>query len=115
VNAAQQEAGLQKITAARERALAGEDFGKLAQEVSESATKENGGLIGPVNVAEIAPAMRERIDGIKTGEISEPIRTTRGYQVLKVESRSEAKPQPFAQVREQILRRFQVQRVDAEM
>lgn len=115
VNAAQQEAALQKITAARERALAGEDFGKLAQELSESATKDNGGLIGAVNVAEIAAAMRERIDGIKTGEISEPIRTTRGYQILKVESRSEVKPRPFAQVREQILRQFQIQRVDAEM
>ncbi|MDA1305841.1 MAG: peptidyl-prolyl cis-trans isomerase [Acidobacteria bacterium] len=98
-NVAADEAALAKITSARERALKGED---LVTEISESGSKANGGLIGPVNLNEIAEALRERLEPLKTGDIDQPIRTPKGYQLLKVESRSEASVEPFDKVRSDI-------------
>ena len=114
INVAQEEEIKAKMMAARERALKGEDFAKLAAEVSESASKANGGLIGPVDVAQVAPAMRQVIDALKVGAISEPIRTTRGFQMLQLESRSSSEPLPFGQVRQQILQKIRLERADAE-
>ena len=43
----------------------------------------------------------ERRD-LKAGDISEPIRTQRGYQLLKLEERSEAKVKTFEEARNEI-------------
>ena len=102
VNVAVDEAALAKIQSARARSLAGEDYENLVAEVSESTSKDRGGLIGPIRVAELAPAMVEVINGLAVTDISEPIRTSRGYQMLMLESRTAAEPQAFTDVREEI-------------
>lgn len=101
-NVAQDEAAQAKIAEARARALKGEDFATLVAEYSESGSKANGGLIGPVNLNELADNLRERLDKLKTGDVDEPMRTPKGYQLLKVESRSEATVEPFEKVRNDI-------------
>ena len=104
-----------KIDAARQRALAGEDFAALVKEVSDSATKANGGLIGPINVRDLNPTTKALLDTLKPGQISEPIQLTRGFQILKLESRDEAVQQPFDKVREQIEIAIRNERLDGEM
>jgi parvulin-like peptidyl-prolyl isomerase len=101
-SAAADEAALAKITAARDRALKGEDFVALVNEYSESGSKANGGLIGPINLNELAESLRTRLAPLKTGDIDEPIRTAKGYQLLKVESKTEATVEPFDKVRNQV-------------
>ena len=64
----------------------GENFEKVAGEISDSPSKANGGLIGPLSVNDIAPDLRKLIEKMKAGEVSEPIRITRGYQLLKLET-----------------------------
>ncbi len=91
-----------KADAARGRAIAGEAFEKLVAEVSESASKANGGLVGPINEDELDPALRKIVAGMKAGDISETIRTQRGYLVLKLESKSDTAVRPFEQVRDEI-------------
>lgn len=111
-NAAADEAAQAKIAAIRERAAKGEDFTALVTEFSESASKANGGLIGPINLAELAEALRKRLEPLKAGEIDQPIRTPKGYQLLKVESRSDATVEPFEKVRNEIGNRVIASRVD---
>lgn len=101
-NAAADEAAQAKMTAIRDRAAKGEDFTALVTEFSESASKANGGLIGPINLTELAEALQKRLGALKTGEIDQPIRTAKGYQLLKVESRSESTVEPFEKVRDAI-------------
>jgi parvulin-like peptidyl-prolyl isomerase len=103
-----------KIADIRARALKGEDFATLVAEVSESPSKANGGLIGPINVSELAPQVRELIDKLKPGEISEPIRTPNGYQLIKLETRLEAAPEPFEAVRDQIADKVGSTRMEGE-
>lgn len=103
-----------KIADIRARALKGEDFAKLVAEVSESPSKSNGGLIGPINIAELAPAVRDLLEKMKTGEISEPIHTPSGYQIIKLETRTAPTPEAFDKVREDIANRIGSSRLEAE-
>jgi parvulin-like peptidyl-prolyl isomerase len=102
INVAQDEEALAKAEAVRARINAGEDFGKVAVDVSDAPSKANGGLVGPVNRGELAPALAKVLEGLKLGEVTTPIRTSRGYQIIKLESASDAEVQPFDQVRDLI-------------
>ncbi|MDP9179849.1 MAG: peptidyl-prolyl cis-trans isomerase [Gemmatimonadota bacterium] len=115
VNVAVDEAALEKLKSARARALKGEDFAALVTEISQSGSKANGGLIGPLNLAELAEGLQKVLAPLKTGDIAEPIRTPVGYQLLKVELKDEATVQPFEAVRNDVSMKVQQERGQAEM
>lgn len=76
----------QKIKSIRERALKGEDFGKLAQELSEDpSAKENKGDLGYFSVFRMVYPFENGAYNTKKGEISEPVRTRFGYHLIKVD------------------------------
>jgi peptidyl-prolyl cis-trans isomerase SurA len=102
INVAQDEEALAKAEAARARITAGEDFGKVAAEVSDAASKANAGLIGPINRNELAPALVKLLEELKPGDVTKPLRGPRGYQIIKLESVSTSEVQPFDQVRDLI-------------
>ena len=101
-NVAQDDDARQRAVAVRARIVAGEDFGKVAAEVSAAASKANGGLIGPIDVGELSESLRQALKTMKPGEVTEPARTNRGYQILKLETLKEATLQPFDTVRDQV-------------
>ena len=115
VNAAVDEAALEKVKSARARALKGEDFAALVTEISQSGSKANGGLIGPLNLGELAEGLQKILAPLKTGDIAEPIRTPVGYQLLKVELKDEATVQPFEVVRNDVSMKVQQERGQVEM
>ena len=115
VNVAVDEAALEKVKSAKARALKGEDFAALVTEISQSGSKANGGLIGPLNLNELAEGLQKILAPLKTGDIAEPIRTPVGYQLLKVELKDEATVQPFEVVRNDVSMKVQGERGDAEM
>jgi parvulin-like peptidyl-prolyl isomerase len=107
VNAAADEAAQAKAEEIRKRVTTGgENFDKLATEISDSPSKANSGLIGPFSVSDISPELRKVIDAMKPGDVSPVIRDARrGYQVLKLETKSETQTLPLEQAREQISER----------
>jgi len=115
VNAAVDEAAHEKVKSARARALKGEDFAALVTEMSQSASKANGGLIGPLNLNELAEGLQKVLTPLKTGDIAEPIRTPVGYQLLKVEKKDESAVEPFEAVAKNVTAKVQDQRGEAEM
>jgi peptidyl-prolyl cis-trans isomerase SurA len=100
VNVALEDAAVEKAKAIRARLTAGEDFGKVAAEVSDSSSKANGGLIGPLALAQLSTSLQQMFEKMKPGDISEPVRTPRGFQVLKLETLKGAEVQPFEAVRD---------------
>jgi len=115
VNVAADDEAQKKINDVRARALRAEDFAKLAAEVSASSSKANGGLIGPFSRDDMSPALQAMIDKMKPGEITQPIRTPRGYQIFKLESVKAAALQPFDSVRDLIAERVASARTQTEM
>ena len=103
LNVAADEAAKAKAETIRARVTTGrESFETVAAEVSESPSKANAGLIGPLSVTDISPDLRKLIESIKPGDVSELIRTPRGYQILKLETISAAQTMTLDQAREQI-------------
>lgn len=113
-NAAQDEEAKQKAEALRRRALAGEDFAKLAAAESDSASKANGGLIGPINQDELAESLQKLVAPLKAGDTSEIVRSPLGYQFFKLESVSPASILPFEQAREEIGNKVFAEKRNAE-
>jgi peptidyl-prolyl cis-trans isomerase SurA len=105
----------EKAIAVRARILAGDDFGKVAAEVSASASKANGGLIGPINLSEVSPELQQMIEKMKPGEVTPPIRTARGFQILKLETLKPAAIQPFESVRDLVADKVHDARQQAEV
>ena len=87
---------------ARQRVLDGEDFELVAVAVSDAASRANGGLIGPLDVSLLSSTLVAALASLKVGEMTEPIQTPLGYQVLRLEDRTEPEPIPFEEVRDRI-------------
>jgi peptidyl-prolyl cis-trans isomerase SurA len=95
------------VEALRKRVTSGgEAFEKVASEASTAPSRANGGLIGPLNEAELAPALQELLKKMKPGDVSDVIRTPKGYQLLQLESRTEPQVLTAEQARDQIADRL---------
>jgi len=102
LNVASDDDAKARAEALRARVAGGENFEKLAGETNDAASKANNGLIGPIKLEELAPELRKIFDPMKVGDLTPVIRTSRGYQFFKVESKAEQAVLSFDQAREQI-------------
>jgi peptidyl-prolyl cis-trans isomerase D len=75
-----------KVADVIRRAKGGEDFAKLAAEVSEDpGSKSKGGDLGWVSKGEMVPQFEEALFKLAKGEVTaEPVRTPFGYHAIKV-------------------------------
>jgi peptidyl-prolyl cis-trans isomerase SurA len=80
----------------------GESFDKVAAETSDAPSKANAGLIGPISVNDLSADLRKIVDGLKVGGVSEIVRSSRGFQIFKLETATSTETMPFEQAREVI-------------
>ena len=113
-NAAKDEEAKEKIIALRARAMKGEDFATLVTEASEAPTKANGGIVGPMLVDDLAPAVSAAVGKLKPGEITDPLRLGNGYRIFKLETRTAAEVEAFEKLRSQISDRIYESRLGSE-
>ncbi len=106
VNVAEDDAAKAKAEDIRKRLLAGEPFATLASELSDSPSKANGGLIGPISRSDVAPDLLKAIEPLKVGEITGVLRSSRGYQIVKLEAATATKVQTIDEARAAIADRI---------
>ena len=102
LNVGRDEAAKAKAEQLRARAASGENFMKLAEEASDAPSKANAGLLGPISLADLSADLRKIVEPMKSGDLTQAIRTPRGYQVFKVESITTSQTMPYEQVADQI-------------
>jgi len=83
---------LKKITA-------GADFAKLAQEHSICPSAKNGGDLGYFSRGRMAPLFEETAFKLKTGEVSDVVRTGFGFHIIKKEDHKPAGASNFNDVK----------------
>lgn len=106
VNVAQDDEARTKAEEIRKRVEGGEPFARLASEVSDSGSKANGGLIGPIARTDLSPELLKEIDPLKVGQVTRVLRTTRGYQIIKLESATDRKVKTLDEARGDIADRL---------
>jgi parvulin-like peptidyl-prolyl isomerase len=96
-----------------ERAKAGEDFAKLARELSDdAATRAEGGDLGYFGKDMLPKAIEEMVFAMKPGEIRGPVRADRGFHVIKLVDRKTKDSKPLDEVKDDI--RMQLRQKDME-
>ena len=105
----------EKIKAVIARLKKGEDFAKVAGEVTEDPSgKANGGDLGYFSKDQMVPEFSEAAFKLENGQISDPVKTQFGWHVIKVEDKR-VKPAPkFEEVKPQI-ENFVVRKAQAEL
>lgn len=99
------------IAAARARITGGEDFRKVAREMSQHDSSVRGGEIGWVGGtvgSETDPAVDAALDGLEVGEVSAPIEGSRALYLVLVKDRREgdvAEDKALLELAEEGLRR----------
>lgn len=102
VNVGQDDAAKAKAEEVRAKIIAGEPFPRLAADYSDSGSKANGGLVGPLQKTDLSEELQKAIAGLKTGGVTPVLRTSRGYQIIKIENLQETTTKPFDEARNEI-------------
>jgi peptidyl-prolyl cis-trans isomerase SurA len=111
-SAADDAAAKERIEGIRARVLAGANFTQLVSELSESPTKANGGLIGPLNVEDLNATLREHVAPLQLGGVTPVLRGPRGYQIFQLDNRSTPSLKPFDTVRNDIEMAIREERIE---
>lgn len=95
--------GEDEAKAAAERVRKGEDFAKIAGEVSKDpGSKTDGGDLGFFAKERMVPAFAEAAFKLQPGQVSEPVKSQFGWHVIKLEEKR-TKPVPaFDEMKEQV-------------
>ena len=88
--AAGDDALLAKAEELRQRVLAGEDFGALAQEFSKCPSGQRGGDLGPFSKGQMVPEFEQAVLTQEIGKVGAPVKTQFGYHLIVVTERNEA-------------------------
>ncbi|MCK6548306.1 peptidylprolyl isomerase [Myxococcota bacterium] len=101
--------------AARDRVVKGEDFAAVAKEVSEGPTASSGGDLGEVSRNGLLPELSRAIEKLPTNQVSEPIETSNGVHVVRIDGRRAKESTAYAEVRNQIYQRLYQAEVERQM
>jgi peptidyl-prolyl cis-trans isomerase C len=87
----------------RDRISKGESFEKLAGTLSkDKGSASKGGDIGYFGSGQMVPEFERAVMGLKTGEISEPVKTRFGYHIIKLTDVAKGETASFEQSKEPI-------------
>ena len=109
------EAAREQAEAARARVLDGEAFDVVVAEVSEDpATADQGGDLGEFARGSNDPAFDAAAFALEAGGVSEVVRSSRGFHVIRVDERIEPEPDTFESQRLDLARAAAVRAAAAE-
>jgi len=96
------EKGKKKALEVMKLAKEGKDFAKLAEKYSQGPTAKKGGDLGYFTRGTMVKPFEKAAFSMKKGEISELVRTSFGFHIIKVEDKQPAHVKPFEEVKKEI-------------
>lgn len=92
----------QKAQDIYKKAAEGQDFQKLAKELSEGPSKESGGYLGTFDRTSMVKPFADAVFAMKPGEISKPVKTQFGLHIIKLIAKFEASVQTLSDTSQKI-------------
>jgi peptidyl-prolyl cis-trans isomerase C len=105
------ETALARANEARAKLLAGADFATLAKEISDDpSARVNDGELGWFGEAKLDPAFTKAAFALQNvGEISQPVRSSFGYHLIRFEGRRPPRQLTFDEVKDTIMAQLRAQ------
>jgi peptidyl-prolyl cis-trans isomerase SurA len=98
-----EERARKKATAVRDSLRHGADFATLARAYSaDTATRDSGGVLGPISVPALPANLREPLSGLGVGEVSVPFKRDAGYHIFKVLGRTAEADYKFDDIKDDL-------------
>jgi peptidyl-prolyl cis-trans isomerase C len=96
------------------RSKAGEDFSALARaESKDEATRDKGGFLGWIEKGQLEwPALEEAAFSAKQGEVAGPVKTARGWHLLRAEGFKDAEQKSFQEVKDKVMQAIYMKRLN---
>jgi peptidyl-prolyl cis-trans isomerase SurA len=91
----------------------GLDFAEAARLYSDDPSKERGGDLGVVSKGHMINPLDEVIFSLKPGEVSQPVRSSLGYHLIKVEEKVDVEAEALETAKEQIRNLLFQQKVES--
>ena len=99
--------------AALARVQKGEDFAKVADQLSKDPGSQ-GGDLGWFTRDKMVPEFADAAFKLEPGQVSQPVKSEFGWHIIKVEGKREKSFPPFDQVKDQVAR-YVAQKAQSEM
>ncbi|MCR4302425.1 MAG: SurA N-terminal domain-containing protein [Sulfuricaulis sp.] len=95
---------LARIQGIAKQARSGSDFTGLAKKLSEdTTTASQGGDLGEIRRGVLPKELEDAVYALKPGEVSQPVRSTYGYHLVKLTKHAPEKRKPLADVRQELV------------
>ncbi len=92
-----------KIDAVETAIKKGGNFSRLAKQFSTDVlTAKKGGSLGWIDENSIGGFFQKTVETLQVGQVSTPVRTRYGYEIIKLDAKRPAKASPLAKVRHKI-------------
>jgi len=109
----QEDVARKQADAVEERLKKGEDFSKVAKEVSSDAgSKDQGGDLGWISRGTLTGPFEDALFAMKAGEVSAPVRTDQGLHIIRVDDLRSGDLQPFETVRDELAAETKTRRAE---
>jgi peptidyl-prolyl cis-trans isomerase SurA len=86
----------------RKKARDGADFADLMKQYSDAPGADKGEDLGTFARGQMEPELENAVFSLKKGEVSEPVQTSTGFHLLRVEERISSGHRPFEDVKGEI-------------
>ncbi len=97
------------------RARKGENFGNMARDNSDGATAQNYGELAPFQRGVLKKDLEDIVFKQQKGYVTDPIRQSNGFEILKVEEHYQEGLQPYEMVKEEVMNRVYGPRMEPEI
>lgn len=97
------------------RARKGEKFAELARSYSDAATAQQDGELGAYKRGQLLKPIEDAVFTQNRGYVTDPIRTSGGFEILKVEERYQAGQAALEDVQNEIMDKLYAPRMEPEL
>jgi parvulin-like peptidyl-prolyl isomerase len=92
----------QRAVTAYETLKKGGDFADLALRYSDGAESTRGGNLGVVRQGELLPQIERAVAQLEPGQITEPVETSLGWHIIRLDEKKPPQFRPFGEVKSEI-------------
>ncbi|MDP4178497.1 MAG: peptidylprolyl isomerase [Bacillota bacterium] len=80
----------------------GEDFATIAKATNTDSTKDTGGDLGDIEITSLVPEYVDGAIALKPNQISNPVKSSYGYHIIKLISKDDFTVKPLSEVKDDV-------------